>query len=285
MPISQVKFESTLPSKQATTPFDLYFRFNKWVIKKAEACGMRIMGLVISTLFLEGISSFKATIRRIQYRKDPIYYGFNQIKPEHVGKSPIIILHGIMGKWTDLAPLAKKFKEKNIPVFALNLLNPNMPNEIDRQRIHDEAKRIQDLYRKVFPGKETPLIDLVGHSNGGAMAVTAIFTSESTMIKNLIEKRDWRICGRGDKEPEKNLVIGRVFSLAQPTPPQVIRAAEKIGKVQDLYNINAKYDAIVGEEECGLSQVMPSHVVEMNTGHLGILNVNTAEQVVRFLQV
>ncbi len=253
--------------------YEVHYSLVKNFIHLATFCNCRPIGLAIGTLALELSSALCMVGRRLRYSKQPKHYGINHFRASHKGKNPVILLHGRMSHWVDLMDLALSIKFANIPVFFISLQNQH-PTESDRHRINEEVEKIQNLYREEF-NEDCPLIDIVGHSLGGDMALYSAFAPGCSII----ERGNLKFMS----EPQPNPPIGRIITLGMPTNSLEIDWIWAAGKKREIFNIVAKFDAIMGSKECALIHKKPKQVLEIDTGHLGILNMATYIQVMQWL--
>lgn len=252
--------------------YSLYFKLVRRFIDLTTRYNCRPLGLAIGTVFLELSSAVNAVGRRLYY-KNPHHHGFNSFSHYHKGKSPVILIHGRLGRWSDLMDLALSLQCANIPVFLIKLENSSVPLESERRQINVEIIRIQTLYGAEF-NEDCPRIDIVGHSLGGHLALYAAFTRQCSFIE------DGTLKFTGN--PESNPSVGKVITLGMPTNACEIKWIWAAGKKCDIFNIVAKFDAIIGTKECAL---LPSQVMEVDAGHLGLLTMVTYLQVMRWLRM
>ncbi len=277
---SSAKSVTTLSEKVYT----IYFQAVKNFIDLTTRMHARPFGLVAGTLLLEFAPAMKSTIRRLCYHKEPTHYGFNQFTPEHQGKSPAILLHGRMGKWQDVAALAEELKKAHIPVFLLNVKRSECISEQERTNINNEITRIQNLYTATFQ-EQAPAVDLIGHSFGGDLSFSTSFSIDSTTIDDSqpeILRRD-RFQIMEGKNPTANPLVGKVITIGMPSDAKEVAWAKAAGTAHQLYNVVAKYDAIVRDKVSALGDEFPQNVLEVNAGHLGILNTTTYKHIVKWL--
>jgi hypothetical protein len=123
--------------------------------------------------------------------------------------------------------------------------------------------------------EEAPVIHLVGHSRGGEMAFDAAFKEECAFVDDITGDLNFY----EEQVPQANPLIGRVVTIGMPTSMKEMLWAQQAEKVQDVYNIVAKYDAIVS----GASALSGAHAVVFDKGHLGILCPATYEHVKRLI--
>lgn len=260
--------------------YAIYFNFLKGFMDWTTEHKFRPLGLAVGTIFLELAPTVRTIARRIFYFDDPKVYGFNQIDKSHAGKHPVILIHGRMGTWSDLAELASKLKEDGIPVFVMDL-NHNVPTEEDRLRIKDFVIEIRNQYYEKFPHLEIPTVDIVGHSLGGDMALYSSFTSQCSYIEEHDEATLGDLKIIEGSEIQSNDTIRKVITIGMPSNSSELTWSKSANKVQHLFNIIGVFDAIMGHKECALKDEMfyRAHVKEMDCGHLGLLNDETYQQV------
>ncbi|CAF3427264.1 unnamed protein product [Rotaria socialis] len=84
--------------------------------------------------------------------------------------------------------------------------------------------------------------------------------------------------------PEANPLIGKVIAIALPSNLTETNWMREINKLDDLFNVNAKYDAIMDHKKCALAEELPWSVEYIDAGHIGIVfNRSTYSQVLQFL--
>jgi len=263
--------------------YDLYFSTIKRIVEMTAGSNYRPIGLILGTIMLDLIPAITAASRRILYQKNPVDYGLNAIKQEHQGHAPVILLHGRMGKWTDLAPLAFHLQKAHFSVFVMDLEESSCPSETDRKRINEQIECIQRLYQQTF-NQSCPAIDLVGHSLGGDMALYTSFTSECSFIEDREKETLGDLKIHEGYQPESNPLVGRVITLGMPSNAIELAWAKAAGKAHLIFNVTAKYDVIMGKKECALAKELPDQVIEVPSGHLGMLNSTTYKHVESLLQ-
>lgn len=250
------------------------YQFHFTVIKKfinwATYWNCRPVGLAIGTLALELSTALCVLGRRLTYNKKPLHYGINHFKTSHKGKHPVILIHGRMSRWADLMDLALSIKSANLPVFVVSLENQT-PSEKDRQHIHQEIKQIQRLYYEEF-GELCPPIDIVGHSLGGDMALYSAFTP----CCSVIERGNLKFT----ENPKCSPFVGRIITLGMPTSSNEMDWISAAGKKDDIFNVIAKFDAVMGNK---VSALMHKQIFEIDAGHLGLLSMATYLQVMHWL--
>ncbi len=264
--------------------YDLHFRSVKRLIDYTARIKYRPVGLVLGTLLLEFGPSLRSAARRLRYRRPPHYYGFDLLRPEHRHKSPVLLLHGSMGKWSDVAALGHALKQAGIPVFVMNFLHAHNASEAERKRIYEKIEQIQLLYKETF-NIDPPRVDLIGHSLGGMMALYCSFTPECCYIDEsdpTTLRRD-RLVMKEGQTPTRYPHIGKVITIGMPSNVLEVRWVLEAGNEQQLFNILAQYDAIIGDMEWSLKSTVPMNTFELNKGHLGVLSKAAFQKIIQWL--
>ena len=117
-------------------------------------------------------------------------------------------------------------------------------------------------------------IDLVAHSNGGNLALASAFTEECSFIdaQGALEFRG---------EPSAHPHVGKIITVALPTNRTELEWVRQINKENDLFNLNAQYDGLMGHKVCALDS---QHHVTINAAHIGIVfQKNTHERLLELL--
>ena len=281
------------------------------------------LGAIFGMFILEGHTICKAgwyTFKK--YHNDPQIYGLNQWTVMNCHHRPVLLLHGAVGSWSYLGDFAVALRDANIPVFVMNL-DSGLPTEDVRKKIFNKIKEIRKLYysfnhksndeshstqcerqsmsttpdetsivtlRRTSDGGETsksltnstsspiiPPVDIVAHSNGGNIALYSAFTGDSSYID-----RHGNLKFRCT--PESNPHVGKVITVALPSNQTETDWMRQINKLDDLFNINAKFDALMAYKKCALVNELPSHVHYIDAGHIGIVfKHSTYNQVLQFL--
>jgi len=281
------------------------------------------LGAIYGMLFLEAHTICKATWYTLKkYRKDPQAYGLNQRnEPNHL-HHPVLLLHGAVGSWSYLGDLAVALKNANIPVFVIDL-GFGLPTEEMRKKVFNKIEEIRRLYSnsnkrtdnesytgqnerqspniiqqeastvkliRISHGNETtgtatnskssnmiPLVDIVAHSNGGNVALYSAFTEDCSYID---EQGNLKFRSALEANPH----IGKVITVAFPSNQTETKWMHEINKTNDLFNVNAKYDALMGYKKCALVEELPAHVEYIDAGHIGIVFNRTAHnRILQFL--
>lgn len=244
----------------------------------------RPLGLIFGTLFLEIAPSVKTAARRLLYSADPKTYGFNQFEQSHAKKRPVLLIHGRMGAWSDLAELASSLRTIGMPVFVISL-NHSTPTEEDRRRIREFILDIRNQYRAKFPEGELPVVDIVGHSLGGDMALYTSFTPNCSYIEEKDEATMGNLKMIKGSKVRSDATIGKVITIGMPSNSSELEWASLAGKSQDLFNIIGLFDVVMGHKECALEKHASWHkqCKKFEYGHLGLLNPETYQQVAEWL--
>ena len=297
----------------------LWFYINRFLVgimqKRLSSAFAAIYGLI----FLEGHTVCKAGwFTWKKYRQNPSVYGLNQWNETNRHHRPVLLLPGAAGSWAYLGDLALALKNAHIPVFTIDL-PLGSPTEDMRKKIYDKIEEIRRLYPKpnqaieIKPNinlmekpslytiqEETPtlrslhlnnrnpflrmativddppLVDLIAHSNGGNIALYSVFTDHCSSID-----QQGQLKFRSELQTNPN--VGKLITIALPSDQIETEWLREMNKLDDLYNINAKYDALMAYKECSLVKELPSHVQIVDAGHIGIVFDQTMAN--RLLQI
>jgi hypothetical protein len=301
----------------------IWFYINKFLVEAMQQYISPALGAIFGMLFLEGHTMCIAAWYTLKkYRKDPQVYGLNQWNETNCRYRPVLLLHGAVGSWSYLGDLAVALKNANIPVFVIDL-GFGLPTEKMRKKIFNKIKEIRRLYynfnqksddesysnqigrqslcttqeemstvKLIRTSQESettrvptnltnlhniPLVDIVAHSNGGNVALYSTFTENCSYID-----------GEGNFkfrcEPQANPHIGKVITVALPSNQTETNWMREINKINDLFNVNAKFDALMDYKRCALVEELHSHVEYIDAGHIGIVfKSSTYNRVLQFL--
>lgn len=284
-----------------------WFYINKFLVEAMQQYISPAVGAIYGMLFLEGHTICKAvwyTLRK--YRQNPEVYGLNQWNETNYRRRPVLLLPGAAGSWHYLGDLAVALINAHIPVFVVDLglgsateemrkkvlmkieeirrLYSNFNQQTDDQSSIEQIES-QSLYTiqeetstmkliRTNHGNETtrtttnsnaiPLVDIVAHSNGGNIALYSAFTEDCSYID---EQGNLQF----RSEPQANPNIGKVIMIALPSNQTETNWMCEVNKIDDLFNINAKYDALMAYKKCALQIELPSHVEYINAAHVGIV--------------
>lgn len=198
----------------------------------------------------------------VTYTKTPKEYGFETL-PENSSKTPVLLLHGAAGTWNYMGDLAKSLSNEGIPVFVIDLGSGPATDE-KRNTVHAKIKEIQNIYKQAK--KEAPQVDIVAHSMGGALAYVSAFDASCSSIDDA-----GSIQFSKNVEPKAAEGIRKIITIALPMDLAEVKQIEAIGKLDNLYNITAKYDLLVGHKTCGLETLLKEHSSQIETTHVEIV--------------
>ena len=257
--------------------------YNKWFqINDVAGTFLRKHSLITAAALhgmfsLESLTLAKVTWKTlVTYSKKPKTYGLNQI-PKNSNQNPVLLIHGAAGTWNYMGDLAKSLSSQGIPVFVIDLGGGPASNE-KRKAVHKKIKAIQKLYEKA--GKTIPKVDIVAHSLGGSLAYASAFKKSCSTIDS-----SGNLSFLNNKVPEAKTRIRKIITLALPTDQTEINHIKTIGKLNDLYNITAKYDLLVGHKPCALKTELKEHETEINTTHVEIVyNQEAQNTLIKYLK-
>ena len=85
-------------------------------------------------------------------------------------------------------------------------------------------------------------------------------------------------------ELQTNPNTGKLITIALPSNQIERECLREMNNLDDLYDINAKYDALMAYKEYSLVKELPSHVQFVDAAHLGIVFDQTmANRILRIL--
>ena len=253
-----------------------WFWVNQFLVNVVKRHLSPMLSVTLGMLLLEGHTLCKAAwYTWKKYCRDPKEYGFDQFETVKHDHRPVLLLHGAVGSWSYLGDLAVALQAANIPVFVINL-GFGLPTEKTRRDVFEKIRAIRKFCAREGENGAS-LVDIVAHSNGGNLALYSAFTSECSFIDEQGEFRFRDV-------PQANGDIGKIITIALPCNAEEVHQMQQIGKENDLFNINAKYDALMSHKKCALVGALYSHAVEISAGHVGIVFLHsTSEQVIRYL--
>jgi hypothetical protein len=298
----------------------IWFYINKFIVETMQQYLSPAVGAIYEMLFLEGHTICKAIWYRLRkYRQNPEFYGLNQWNETNYRRRPVLLLPGAVGTWHYLGDLAVALTKAYVPVFVVDVgfgspseemrkkvlmkieeirrLYPNFDEPTDEQSSVEQTDK-QSLYtiqeensttkliktncenqitKKASNSNFIPLVDIVAHSNGGNIALYTAFTEDCSYID---EQGNLQF----RSEPQANPNIGKVITIALPSNQTETNWMCEINKLEDLYNINAKYDALMAYKKCALKSELPSHVEYIDASHVGIVYSRTIyNRILQFL--
>ena len=249
--------------------YEVWFSVMKRIVEFFNRQISPALGATFGLIALEGHTLVRAGWHTFKkYRNPAETYGFNSINPNaQIGSRPVLLIHGAAGSWNYMGDLATSLRSRNISVFVIDL-GTGQPTDAKRQAILEKITTIQELYRTQFNTPDTIPVDLVSHSMGGNVAVASAFSTENSSFNN-----------EGDltftSNPIANPNIGKIVTLALPSNATEVNWFRQAAKVDDLFNINAKYDALMGHKRCAVE-----NPVEIDAGHIGIVYQAPAQEAV-----
>jgi hypothetical protein len=301
----------------------IWFYINKVLVEAMQQHISFAVGAIYGMLFLEAHTMCKAAWYTFKkYRKDPKVYGLNQWTETNRGHRPVLLLYGAVGSWSYLGDLAVALMNANIPVFVIDL-GFGLPTEEMRKKIFNKIEEIRKLYSTLNkkPDDESdathferyslyttqegastvkllrashenestntttnsstsniiPLVDIVAHSNGANVALSSIFTEDCSCID---EQGNLKFRSTLKANPH----IGKLITVALPSNQTETNWMREVKKIDDLFNINAKFDALMAYKKCALTEELPSHVDYIDAGHIGIVfNPVTHNRILQYL--
>lgn len=243
-----------------TAIYESYFSAGKKIVEGFSAINQRVLGVLLGSVVLETPALARGFVYGYRYGNTPESYGFNTIRPTHSDQRPVLLFHGAIGTWNYLGDLATAINKTERPVYVMSL-GSGEPTAAQCYQVHDTMDRIQQDYVAQF-GKSPDGIDFVAHSMGANLAIYSSFDKEQ--CASIAEG-----FSPGD-QPKANPMVGKVITLANPTDAQELSWLQSIGKSQDIFNVVARYDALMGHKEPALAAT-PSQFSDSNAGHVGIV--------------
>lgn len=249
-----------------------HFHVVSGAVKTLNAVGLQAIGAMVGMLALEPGTLVKATKHSYwDYRGEPEQYQLDAYVAA-AEKRPILLLHGAAGSWNYMGDLATELKNKGYPVFVISL-GMGIPGEDERQRVMHKIEAIRNLY--LNNNEEAPRVDLVAHSMGANVALAAAFTPDTVGLVDGSITHTHAIPGAN-----ANDYVGKVITLANPTEEHELEMFREALKAGDLYNITAKYDALMGHKTPALTE----RIHELDAKHIDIVyHQNLADRIAGFL--
>lgn len=247
---------------------------NRWIVNSFRNCGFLKLGVGLGMVLTESHVLIKAAWHtKRKYAKEPAEYGFNMA---HNNGRPVLLFHGAVGSWNYLGDLATDLKKAKFDVFVTNI-PAGLSSDEKRRLAVAKITEIQKIYTDTVG--RAPKVDLVAHSMGAFTALQTAFSEESTSIT---ENDELKL--KAGSTWTANPQIGKIVTLAMPSDAKEVAYMERIGKVGELFNINAQYDALMGHKRCALVEERSKQAVELDAGHVGIVfKRDTFTQIKQFL--
>lgn len=198
-----------------------HFKAVSSIVEKCKSLSMPALGALSGLFLYEGFCLFKVAWTSFSYRKKPSAYGFCETSKENTNlsqnKKPLLIIHGALGDWRYLGPLAEEMK-KTHHVFVTTV-PMSASDEEKTQFVKDEIEKIYS--------KTQQKVDLLCHSQGSYIGYTALFENETT---------------------ENNHVNKAVFT-AYPLQKEEGDKLRSIGKAKDVFCILAERDELFSQAQ------------------------------------
>jgi len=301
----------------------IWFYINEFLVRVIQQHISPALGAIYGMLFLEGHTVCKAAWHTYnKYHKDPQIYGLNQWNGENYCHRPVLLIPGAAGSWSYLGDLAVALNKANIPVFVVDL-GFGLPTEEMRKKIFTKIEEIRRLYSNFnkktgdksctdqterqsvgtlqektstvklirtnhedetirittnsISSNIIPLVDIVAHSNGGNVALYSAFTEDCSYVD---EQGNLKFRSALQANP----YIGKLITVALPSNQTETNWMHEINKINDLFNVNAKYDALMAFKKCALNEEFSAHVEYIDAGHIGIVfNRAAHNQILQYL--
>lgn len=251
------------------TAYETWFSANKGIIDRLKKMGPPgpALGAIQGMVLLEPHKIVRSGwYEHIRFTEPPKTYGFDVAKKDH-NHRPVLLLPGAIGTWNYLADLASALKQKEIPVFVMSP-GAGGPTQEKLQKVREKILEIRSLY------KNPPLVDIVAHSMGANLGVAVAYDESSLMIDS-----EGNITFQTD-QPNANPFVGKVITLANPLVKEEVEPLQKAKKIDQFFNILAKYDGIMGHKQPGLVGELAQQSAEVKAGHIGIVFDPQAHQCV-----
>ena len=182
--------------------------------------------------------------------------------------NPVLLLPGAAGSCEYLGDLATSLQRAGRSVFVIDV-GSGITTPEHLNRVHTKIAEIQQLYQSRHGGAPQQ-VDLVAHSMGSNLALAATYTPECCSIEdqNPDTLGDLKFIESVPKAINPH--IGKVITIANPTTAEEFESLISAGKPENqIFNITAKYDALMGHKTRGLPN--DSHFTEFSAGHIGIV--------------
>lgn len=186
------------------------------------------------------------------YRKKPIEEQDEIFLRTNNCTRPVLLLPGAIKDTRYLSEFTESLKKEQLKVFTLVTTGDNAK---DKQAI---LNKIEEICQKCVVDR----VDLVGHSIGSQLAVYSAFTDETVQINEQGELQ-----AREGMKPTIDERIGKIVKIAYPSDQNELHLVQQADKENCLYNINAKYDVLMGHKPCAIKQTY--NVNNYPCGHIG----------------
>ncbi len=181
----------------------------------------------------------RAALYTVWYSKAPQSYGLDESSVD-TQKRHVLLMHGAAGNWRYMYDLSQYLTMRGIQVSVINTGGGEATEE-KRALVARKIAEIRARYTKkdMLP----PKIDLVAHSLGGYLALFSAVQGGKIIQGELQETTPVT------SHPH----IGKLITLAMPYNSAERQLLKKAGKIDETYNIIARYDALMGQKEIALA--------------------------------
>jgi len=239
--------------------YEKWFSANKGMIdglKKMEAPGPAL-GAIQGMVVLEPHTLVRsAWYEHARFAGDPKSYGFDSLNGTNSTQPPVLLLPGAIGTWHYLGDLARALKRAGIPVFLVDV-GAGGPTDEKLKKVREKIGEIRAQYAN------PPAVDVVAHSMGANLGVAAAYE------EGVFFDADGNL--KFPTSPKANPKVGKVIALANPLAKHEVSSLEQANKIDQAFNILAKYDGIMGDKQPALLDGLAHQVEEIDAGHVGIV--------------
>jgi hypothetical protein len=250
--------------------YEAYFKANKEIIdqlKTMDAPGPALGAIQGMALLEPHILVRSAWYEHFRFADAPQSYGWDLLNDAYsTTPRPVLLLPGVIGTWNYLADLARALKQAGIPVFVVNI-GAGGPTDEKLKKIREKLCEIRSLYAN------PPEVDIVAHSMGANLGLAAAYNESSVYID-----AEGSLSFHSNAVPKANPLVGKVITLANPLVKEEVESLKQVKKIDDFYNIIAKYDGIMGHKQPGLVGEFGHQAEEISASHIGIVFEAQAHQ-------
>lgn len=227
--------------------YETYFYAMKGLVEGLSKRGYREIGVLAGMMLTETPAVLRALAYTIIFRKQPKW------EPSE-GAKHVLLMHGALGNCRYMHDLATYLEKRGIKVSVIDTGTGEASNEKWKQ-VFAKVVEIRESYleKGVYPK-----IDIVAHSMGGYQGLFSMFANP--------EIKEGKVTNREELRPQG--MVGKLITLAMPLDQEEADLLRRVDKLKDTYNINAKYDALMGHKTPALD---PQHNSEVSAGHIGII--------------
>lgn len=242
---------TTLP----TVVYEKYFNLMKGAIEGLSRKGYRALAVTVGMVLTEPVSCAHAVWNSIFFRKDPS-------DKKEIHKPHVLLMHGALGDCYYMKEGIQYLKSRGFTVDIINTgfgeVNDDMRKQVNNKIMEIRTRHNCTIGDAPSAHKEFPKVHIIAHSMGGYLALASAFQNPNMQGDKVTLSSDLRA----------SPYVGKIITLAMPFDAEERQLFATAYKLNDVYNINAKYDALMGHKKPALD---PQHNSEVNAGHIGIV--------------